>query len=374
MSTKAPEIDSEVEVPLTFRQRLGNWLARAEFLLYLVLVLVLLAIGFLWQRMFVIIPSGSRGVMYRTLQGGTVTDRIWDEGLQIIPPWDKLIQYDVRLKQTTVTFKVLSDEGLSLGVQVVVRHRPHEELLGYLHRDIGSDYFETLIKPEVEAHIRRTFGGRPAHEIFASARDVLQEMGQFPLIGRSETGDKGVSPRPYLYVQELKLVAIELPKIVEDSILEKYHQEQLMLAYRYRLEREEKEADRKRTEAAGIRDFNLIAGKVSPDMLRWRSIDATLELAKSTNSKLIILGGSEHGPLLSLNLADPLPPPAVKEPAPAEAPAAPPAPAAPAPAARPTAAEAANPPTATPPPAAVPPPAATPPRNRPRKPQPQPQR
>lgn len=91
--------------------------------------------------------------------------KVRDEGLHVIPPWDRLTPYEVRLKQSSIHFKVLSDEGLSLGVQVVVRYRPQEDMLGYLQRDIGPEYFERLIRPEVEAHIRRTFGGRPAHEI-----------------------------------------------------------------------------------------------------------------------------------------------------------------------------------------------------------------
>lgn len=144
----------------------------------------------------------------------------------------------------------------------------------------------------------------------------MQEIGQFPLIGRTDKTDKGTVIRPYLAVQELKLIGIELPKIVEEAILEKYHQEQFMLAYRYKLEREEKEADRKRTEAAGTRDFNAIAGKVSPDMLRWRSIDAALELAKSSNSKVILLGGGQNTPLMQLNLGDSPGSPPVKESAP----------------------------------------------------------
>ncbi len=294
-------------------------LNRAQFVVYLTLLLALLAIGFLWTRMFIVIAPGHRGVMYRTLSGGTVTNRTWDEGLHVIPPWDRMYKYEVRLKQSTVDFNVLSDEGLTLGVKVVVRHRPQEDMLGYLHRDIGPEYFERLIQPEAEAHIRRTFGGRPAHEIYAGVRDVLQEVGQFPLIGRAEIIAKQASTRPYLYVQELKLVGITLPKIVEEAILEKYREEQLMLAYRYKLEREEKEADRKRIEAAGIRDFNLIAGRVSPDMLRWRSIDATLDLAKSNNSKIIMLGGAQSTPLMQLNLGDsPMAPPSVAPPAKAE--------------------------------------------------------
>ena len=303
--TAAPlDVDATLDSRPTWRERLAHRLNQAQFTIYTVLIIFLLALGVLWPRVVVVVPPGHLGVMYRTVYGGTTTDRIWSEGLHIIPPWDRLTVYDVRLQQRKLDFKVLSDEGLTLGVNVVVRYHPYKEMLGYLQKEIGPDYFESLIQPEIESHIRRTFGGRPAHEVYASVRDVLQEVGQFPLIGKMEKSATGMVSHPYVYVQEIKLTQIDLPKIVENAIVEKYHQEQLMLAYKYKLEREEKEADRKRTEAAGIRDFNLIAGKVSADMLRWRSIDAALELAKSNNSKVIVLGGGQSNLAMQLNLGD----------------------------------------------------------------------
>jgi regulator of protease activity HflC (stomatin/prohibitin superfamily) len=303
-AAKAKTSAQEEEAPLSLREHLSEWLTTAQFVLYTLLVLGLLGLGFWWQRVFIMVPPGHRGIMYRTLYGGTITDRSWGEGLHIIPPWDKMTIYDIRLLRKTLDLKVLTDEGLTLGVRVVVRYRPHENLLGQLQRDVGPEYFESLVQPEIEAHVRRTFGGRPAHEVYASMGDVLQELGQFPLIGKIEQTSNGPITHPYLEVQEIKLVEIDLPKIVEETIVEKYHQEQLMLAYKYKLEREAKEAERKRTEAAGIRDFNSIAGKVSADMLRWRSIDAALELAKSNNSKVIVLGGGQNNPALQLNLGD----------------------------------------------------------------------
>jgi regulator of protease activity HflC (stomatin/prohibitin superfamily) len=286
------------------RTRILSWLTRAQFILYTLLILCFLALGYLWQRMFIVVPAGSEGVMFRTLAGGTVTTQTWGEGLHVIPPWDKMYVYDLRLQKKTLDFTVLSDEGLELGVKVVVQYRPNEEMLGNLQEDIGADYFESLVQPAIESHIRRTFGGRPSHEIYASVRDVIQEVGQFSLLGKLDKSGGSVASRPYVFVQQLDLTKIELPKLVEDAIAEKFHQAQLMLAYRYKLEREEKEAERKRTEAAGIRDFNLIAGKVSPDMLRWRSIDAALDLARSNNTKVVVLGGGQGGMAMQLNLGD----------------------------------------------------------------------
>src|SRR5581483_4883524 len=179
---------------------------------------------------------------YRTLAGGTVTDRTWSEGLHVIPPWDKMYTYDLRLQRHELHFQVLSDEGLDLGVRIVVEYRPDPDMLGFLHKDIGEDYFANLIQPEIEAHIRKVFGSRPAHEIYASVRDLLQEVSQLSLIGKLSKDGDALAAKPYVFVQALELTQIELPKLVEDAIDEKYHQEQLMLAYRYRLEREEKEA------------------------------------------------------------------------------------------------------------------------------------
>jgi regulator of protease activity HflC (stomatin/prohibitin superfamily) len=282
----------------SIRNRFLVRLQAIQFYSYTTLIVVLLTLAFLWPRIFISVPAGNHGVMYRTFAGGTVTNRIWDEGLKIIPPWDSLTVYETRLQTKTIEFTVLSEEGLNLSVKVAVRYRPNKEMLGFLHQDVGIDYFDRLIEPEVHAHVRRTFGTRPAHEIYSSARDFLQELGQIPVLGRLEEDSGHASSRPYVVIQELKLMDINLPSIVEAAIAEKYRQEQLMLEYKYKLDREEAEAERKRTEAAGIRDYNLIASKVSPDLLRWRSIEATLELAKSPNSKVVVLGGNQGAQML----------------------------------------------------------------------------
>ncbi|MFY0534446.1 prohibitin family protein [Nannocystis pusilla] len=276
------------------RSPLREWsektLGQVEYLTYITLVVALLLLGFLWPRMFITVPTGSQGVMYRYFAGGTVTDRVWGEGLHIIPPWDHLTLYEVRLQQKTLNFDVLSDEGLNLQVSVSVKFRPYSDMLGHLHRDIGPDYFERVIKPDIQAHVRRTFGDRSAHKIYSSANDLMLELRRISALSRKELGD-GDEKKPYAQIQELDLIDLELPDAVLAAIAERYRQEQLTLEYRHRLEREEAEAQRKRTEASGIRDYNTIIGELSPDVLRWRDLEATSELAKSTNSKVVVLGG-----------------------------------------------------------------------------------
>lgn len=317
------------EPPQTRGDRVWTWLNKFSFYVYTALVVFLLLIGMLWKRVFITIPPGHHGVMFRQFGEGTVTERVWGEGLHVIPPWDELTLYESRLQQQKVKIDILSDEGLTLGIVVSIRFRPNHCLLGYLHQDIGPEYYDRLIRPEVEAHVRQTFGNRPAHEIYASAKDVVQELRQVPMITRiggrrdaegnilpqippleTDEVDELAQPRDrctkeqrregYIEVQELKLIDVDLPEIVVAAIAEKYRQEQLMLEYRHRITREEQEAERKRIEAKGIRDYNAIAGEVSEDLLRWRDVEATTELAKSPSSKVIVLGGGGSGqtPLL----------------------------------------------------------------------------
>ena len=297
--------------PQTWDDRAWRRLNQASFYVYTALVVALLIIGALWPRVFISVPAGHHGVMYRYFLGGTVTSEIWGEGLHVVPPWDHLTIYESRLQEQRISFAVLSDEGLDLEVLVSVRFRPDRDMLGYLHQDIGPDYYDRLVRPEVMAHVRRTFGSRPAHEIYSSAKDVLPELRNVPMITRLGEAERG-----YVIIQEIKLVDVKLPDVVEAAIAEKYRQEQLMLEYRYKLSREEQEAERKRIEAKGISDYNRIAGTISPDVLRWRDIEATMEVAKAPSSKVIMLGGGNSPVVFSMGVD-----PAVPAPAPTPTPA-----------------------------------------------------
>lgn len=60
--------------------------------------------------------------------------------------------------------------------------------------------------------------------------------------------------------------------------------------------REAKEAERKRIEAQGIADFQRIVSQgISDQLLRWKGIEATMEIAKSPNSKVVVVGAGKDG-------------------------------------------------------------------------------
>jgi regulator of protease activity HflC (stomatin/prohibitin superfamily) len=69
--------------------------------------------------------------------------------------------------------------------------------------------------------------------------------------------------------------------------------------------KETQEAERKRIEAEGIQQFQkIVTQSITPQLLRWKGVEATETLAKSENTKIIIIGGGADGLPIMLNTAD----------------------------------------------------------------------
>lgn len=291
--------------------RLAHQQRQRTLWFYVGLLVTGLLFCLLWKKIVITIPAGSQGVLFYRFKGGTVTEQTFGEGLYLIAPWNILTPYETRLQTRSISLKVPSEEGLEMKISVALRFRPYNESLGHLHRDIGPEYFERLILPEVHGHMRRILGKRPAHDIYTGAQNILQEVANVPVMGRvvrEGSGDKrpGEPPEkvPYVILEELRVLDITRPDSVAEAVNEKQRQEQLTQEYTHRLQREQKEAERRRIEAAGIRDFRETAGV---DPLRWRSVDATLELARSNNAKVVVVGSGQGTMPMMLNLGESTP-------------------------------------------------------------------
>lgn len=62
------------------------------------------------------------------------------------------------------------------------------------------------------------------------------------------------------------------------------------------LEKERQEAERKRIEAQGVADFQRIVSQgISEQLLKWKGIEATMEISRSQNAKVIVIGSGKDG-------------------------------------------------------------------------------
>lgn len=251
-----------------------------------------------YDRIIYNIQPGESGVIWKRFYGGTDLNQVYGEGIHFIFPWDKLYIYDTRIQQVPFSFYALSANGLPINFDVSIRYRPFIRTLPVLHQNVGPDYVERIVKPEVQAHVRAVVANFFPEQVYTSEGQLL------PIIKQGATFS--VAERNVL-LDDLLIKRITLPEYIQHAIERKLEQEQLALEYEFRLQREEQEAERKRIEAAGIRDFQrtVVAGGAFNQYLTFVGVQASLALAKSDNAKVVIFGGGEGGQLpLILNMGD----------------------------------------------------------------------
>ncbi|MDA8018164.1 MAG: SPFH domain-containing protein [Thermoanaerobaculia bacterium] len=144
---------------------------------------------------------------------------------------------------------------------------------------------------------------------------VEQDGDQFVMVA---TGARDPSTAGFLHLEDFLIRSIKLPASVSESIEDKLVQRHRMLEYEFRLTREFLEARRKAIEADGIRAFqDRVSEGISERYLKWKGIDATLELARSENSKIVVIGAGEDGlPIILGGLESPGNPAENRAPAP----------------------------------------------------------
>lgn len=256
---------------------------------YIVIAVVALIVLLLFGgRMFLIIEAGERGVIFRPYTSGLDKENIYSEGFHIIAPWNEMYIYNVREQQREETMDVLDKNGLSINTDVTVRFNPTYHQIGYLHEQFGVNYINVLVIPEVRSSVRQVAGRYTAEEIYSTKRAEVEQA----II----TETKEVLGNNFIDMKALLIRSINLPEQIKGAIENKLQQEQEALAYEFRLQREESEAERRRIEAEGIANYNrIINASLTDKILQQRGIEATTQLANSPNSKVVVIGSGKDG-------------------------------------------------------------------------------
>lgn len=93
-------------------------------------------------------------------------------------------------------------------------------------------------------------------------------------------------------VTAVLMKSIQLPLGLASSIEQKLQAEQDAMRMEFVLKREKLEAERKIIEANGTRDAQKILSEgLSENIIKLRSIEAFVELAKSSNAKVVVTDG-----------------------------------------------------------------------------------
>ena len=256
-----------------------NFLSKLKYLVLAVAVLALV-----WTSV-AYVPAGHVGVL--TIFG-RVNGVVLSEGTHFVNPFTYNNILTVRTQQVKETAAVPSNEGLIITLDTSVLFRLNPDKAAEVYQKLGPHYVDVVVEPILRSTMREVTASHAANALYSSERDkVALEVNT---VLATELAKRGV------IVENVLLRDIQLPQTLKASIELKQQAEQESLAMSFRLQKERQEAERKRIEAQGIRDFQTtVAQGISPQLLEWKGIEATETLAKSPNAKVVVIGGGKSG-------------------------------------------------------------------------------
>jgi regulator of protease activity HflC (stomatin/prohibitin superfamily) len=256
----------------------------------IIIGLILLAL----TRSFFTIDAGHGGVLFEPLSGGVDTEKTYGEGLHFKMPWNKVEEYETRMQELTEDMPVLSSNGLDIKVNLSCQVHPEFNKLGFLHQEKGKDYIRRVVLPALRSATRSVIGRYTPEELYSTKREAIE----------SEIFDESakILERQYVVVERILVKDVSLPDKIKMAIENKLKQEQESLEYEFRIQKAQKEAERKKIEAQGIQEFQTIVSRsITPALLKWKGVEATEALSLSQNSKVVIIGGGDGGLPVILN-------------------------------------------------------------------------
>jgi regulator of protease activity HflC (stomatin/prohibitin superfamily) len=257
-----------------------------------VVSLILIILG-LSSSCFKQIDAGFVGV--KSLFGSVHTD-VMESGLHFVNPLLDIKTIDSRTQNYTMSgihdegnqlgddaIRVLTADGLEVTIDLTVLYRLIPSEAPRLYKETGLDFKDKIVRPITRTKIRDNSVYYDAVALYSSKRDEFQTR----IFNSIESDFK----KRGLVLEQLLVRNITLPPSVKASIESKINAEQEAQKMQFVLQKEKQEAERKRVEAQGIADYQrIISSGLTDKQLQYETIKANLELAKSPNSKVIVMG------------------------------------------------------------------------------------
>lgn len=236
-----------------------------------------------------VIREGEVGVKRRF---GKFDDKPYTQGLKVFNPFTTtIVRVPTQTSNMEVELNLPSKEGLNIQAEVSILYNVIGKEAPNVLRNIGLDYERNIILPvfrSAVADVSARFYAKDMHtgergSIESAIRDQMTKL----LEGRG------------IVIEAVLLKSIMLPRNLARAIEEVLEAEQQAQRMQFVLQQEKQEADRKRIQAEGIRDAQIIIAQgLDARILQFKSIEAFMELAKSPNTKIIISDGDM--PMLTL--------------------------------------------------------------------------
>jgi regulator of protease activity HflC (stomatin/prohibitin superfamily) len=249
-------------------QRSRGQLSRISVPVALV-ILVAAAVVSTLSTSVVLIDAGEAGVVFNIFTGtrrGSL-----GPGLHFVAPYiNQVTRYPVREQVYTMTSNPdlgESDtlwsptiEGLEVGIDSSTRYRIDPTKADYVHNQYRNDYVTILIRPTIRSIVRLSVSQNTVTEVYGAKRVEIQQRITDALRERLETSGF------QLLTFDIRNVSFtdDYAQSIEQKQIAQQEAEQM----RFLLEKEQKEAERKKIEAEGVKQATITQAEGESEALR----------------------------------------------------------------------------------------------------------
>jgi prohibitin 1 len=239
-------------------------------------------------RSVTIVPAGYVGIVDSF---GSVSTQTLKPGLSFKNPLSQVVKFSTRTQETKETLDSPSKEGLNIKLDVSILYHVDEKKAQELYQTVGTDYEQIILIPQFRSVIRRVTATYNAKALYTSERQKLaQEI--------SDSLNQLVAHRGII-IESTPLRKLELPAKISQAVEDKLQAEQQTQQMDFVIQKERKEAERKRIEARGIADSQAIISEgLNDKLLQLKQIEANEKLAQSTNAKIVVVSSRQGEPVI----------------------------------------------------------------------------
>lgn len=229
-----------------------------------------------------IVRPGEVGVKQKL---GKLDDKIYNPGTVVINPiTTRVVKVPTRTMNMEVNLSLPSKEGLNVASVISILYNIDRNKAIDIIQNVGPDYEDVLILSVFRSAAADVCAQFYAKDMHSGNREVIEDK----IEARMEELLQGRG----FEIEAVLMKSINLPLGLYRAIEDKLEAEQDAQRMEYILQKERQEAERKKIEAMGIRDAQIILTEgMNPWVIQWRSLEVLAGLAKSPNTKLILTDG-----------------------------------------------------------------------------------
>jgi len=227
-------------------------------------IIIVFVLVFLF-KIYIVIDPGEKAVIFNKATGNLrVTP---NEGFYfLVPLVEEPTIYDMRARTYTMSIATLEGElkgddslqaltadGQTVLLDISVRYHPDGENLDKLHRRLGIDYVNKVLRPQVRSIVRMIVSEYPVLDVYSGKRMLIQSA--------IENSLRNSFKKNYIVCEEVLLRNVQFSNEFQQAIENKQIAQQEAQRMKYVLERQELEKTRKIIEATGEAESLRLKGK-----------------------------------------------------------------------------------------------------------------